>query len=97
MSRVLVIRPKAEAQAASARDWYDDQLPGLGDDFIDRLDEAIPKAHANPLHYQKVLHEIRRVLLRRFPFAVFFVAEPQRVVVLAVLHQTDNPSQWNNL
>jgi plasmid stabilization system protein ParE len=32
--------------------------------------------------------------LRRFPYAVFFVAESARVVVLAVLHQSEDPKKW---
>jgi len=94
MSRQLVIRRKAELQAAKARDWYDAQFEGLGDRFIGELEAAIKKAHENPLHYQKIRLEIRRVLLRRFPYALFFVAQEQRVVVLAVLRQSESPQKW---
>jgi plasmid stabilization system protein ParE len=97
MKRALVVRSRAESQATQARDWYESQLEGLGRGFVIELDHAIQKAHENPLHYQIVHREIRRVLLRRFPYAVFFVEEPQRVVVLAILHQYESPKKWENL
>ena len=97
MKRKLIVRRRAEAQAFHARDWYESQLDGLGHRFVDQLDLAIQKAHQNPQHYQAVHREIRRVLLRRFPYAVFFVAEPERVVILAILHQYEDPAKWSEL
>ena len=61
------------------------------------LDRAVRTAHENPLHYQIVHREIRRVLHRRFPYAVFFIAERRRIVVLAILHQYEDPGKWKQL
>jgi len=95
MTRPLVVRRRAEVQAGYAYDWYESQLEGLGRRFLTELDYTIQKAHENPLHYQTIYREIRRVLVRRFPYAVFFVEEPERVVVLAILHQSENPIKWS--
>jgi plasmid stabilization system protein ParE len=97
MTHKLIVRRRAEVQAFHARDWYESQLDGLGHRFVDELDRAIQKAHQNPQHYQVVHREIRRVLLRRFPYAVFFIAEPERVVVLAILHQYEDQAKWKDL
>ncbi|MEN8162817.1 MAG: type II toxin-antitoxin system RelE/ParE family toxin, partial [Acidobacteriota bacterium] len=91
MTRNLIVRRSAEIQASRARDWYESQLDNLGRRFVVELDHAIQKAHENPPHYQPVHREIRRVLLRSFPYAVFFISEPRRVVVLAILHQYEDP------
>jgi toxin ParE1/3/4 len=37
---------------------------------------------------------VRRALARRFPYAVFYLVERDRVVVLAVLHQAVDPARW---
>jgi len=97
MTRTLLVRRRAELHAATARDWYEQKRPGLGADFIEELGFAIEKAHENPLHYQTIILGLRRVLLRRFPYAVFFVAEENRVVVLAVLRQSEDPGKWKTL
>ncbi len=97
MTRKLVVRRKAELQAALARDWYDEQLEGLGNQFIGELENAIFKAHKNPFHYQTLHHKMRRVLRHRFPYALFFVAEENRVVILTILRQSENPKKWRSL
>jgi plasmid stabilization system protein ParE len=97
MNRALIVRRRAEIQARQARDWYESQLEGLGRRFVIELDHAVQKALENPLHYQTVHREIRRVLLRLFPYAIFFVEKPERVVVLAILHQYEDPTKWEGL
>jgi hypothetical protein len=69
MTRKLIVRRRAELQAASARDWYDEQTDSLelGDRFIRQLDAAISMIQENPLIYQKIFREIRRVLLPGLP------------------------------
>ena len=37
---------------------------------------------------------VRRAIVSRFPFAVFYLVEPKRVVVLRVLHTARNPILW---
>jgi len=33
-------------------------------------------------------------LAKRFPYGIFYVVEPQRIVVLAVLHTARDPQVW---
>ena len=97
MTRKLIVHPRVEAQAGGARDWYDAQRPGLGDRFVDELEVAVKKAHEPPLLSQKVHTEIRRILMRRFPYAIFFVSTESQVSVLGLLRQSENPEKWGHL
>jgi plasmid stabilization system protein ParE len=81
------IQPRAEAEADQATVWYETQQPGLGIEFLLELDAAIERAAEAPLAYASLFLEARRVLLRRFPFAVYFLYENEVVEVFAVLHQ----------
>lgn len=83
----LYIQPRVEVEAEHAAAWYEVQQPGLGMEFILELDAAIERAVETPLIYAPVFQEIRRVLVRRFPFAVYFVFTTSSLDVLAVLHQ----------
>lgn len=48
-----------------------------------------------PASFPLVHRTVRRALLRRFPYAVFFVEQGDaEVVVLAVLHQASDPARW---
>ncbi len=67
MSLELVIRPEAEADALEAYRWYNEQLPGLGDEFLVEIDRALENIRANSEAQRRLHREFRRVLTRRFP------------------------------
>ena len=69
------VQPHAEAEAEQAAAWYEAQQPGLGIELLLELDAAIERAAETPLGYAPLFREARRVLLRRFPFAVYFLYE----------------------
>ena len=45
------------------------------------------------LLYQQVHREVRRALTRRFPYAVYFIVEGDRISILRVLHQARDPDE----
>jgi plasmid stabilization system protein ParE len=90
------IQPGAEADANEAAAWYEAQQPGLGIEFVLELDAAIERAAEAPLAYEAIFGDLRRVLLRRFPYSVYFVFERELVEVFAVLHQQRAPSRWQS-
>jgi plasmid stabilization system protein ParE len=94
MSRELIIRPEAEADIALAFGWYEARVSGLGSEFLLVLDAAFNSIVRNPNLYPRVHKRVRRALTRRFPFAIFFVAERRRIVVLSVFHVKRNPQAW---
>lgn len=64
------IQPRAEAEADEAAAWYEAEQPALGIEFLLELDAAIERAAETPLAYAPAFLEARRVLMRRFPFAL---------------------------
>lgn len=94
MSPELIIRPEAEAEMREAFDWYEERVPGLGSDFLLNLDAAFRSILRAPQHYPVVHRNIRRALIRRFPYQIFFVEAPHRIVVLAVFHAKRSPKRW---
>ena len=49
---------------------------------------------ANPLIHQVVFADIRKGVVRRFPYCVFYRPHPDRVEVIAVFHSSRDPSIW---
>ncbi len=92
----LIIRPEAEAEISEAFDWYEERVLGLGSNFILNLDAAFHTILRNPLLYPVLHNNIRRSLLRRFPYQVLFIYEDNRIVVLAVFHSKRNPKHWKH-
>ena len=91
MKRKVIVRPEAEQDIREAHAWYLRISPSLADEFSSAVDQAISLASQNPLAFALIHSSLRRVLLKRFPYALFFVAEESKIVVVGVLHQTRHP------
>lgn len=78
MSRRLIIRPHAEEDISEAALWYENQQPGLGNDFLKEVRTAIESAVKTPLVYRRLRRrpDVRRVLTDRFPYRVFSYYAP---------------------
>jgi plasmid stabilization system protein ParE len=90
----LLIRPEAERDIGDAADWYDRQRPGLSLEFRAALDKTLDAIAENPRVHPQVYRSLRRALVRRFPFGVFFVPRSKSVIVVAVLHTARDPRLW---
>jgi toxin ParE1/3/4 len=90
------LRPLAAAEVADARNWYDRQRHGLGDDYERELRVVIDAIERGPRTFPFVdgSTDIRRALLPRFPYGVFYVEGADVVVVLAVAHLRREPGYW---
>lgn len=96
MSYRLVVRPKAEADILRAYRWYESEFEGLGMQFIESLDDGLERISENPLHYAEIAGGVRRKLLNKFPFGLFYIFENKEVRVLAVLQHVQNPEIWKS-
>jgi plasmid stabilization system protein ParE len=94
MSRWLIVRPEAESDIVSAAEWYDEQRPGLSLEFRSALDQTLLAIKENPELYARVYHDLRRALLHRFPYGVFYVQRAEGVIVAAVLHTSRSARLW---
>ena len=96
MTPRFVLRPQAGAELLDARDWYENQRSGLGGAFATEVDRALVGILQAPLDYPRVQGEIRRALVRRFPYAIYFRAIPDEIVALAVIHGRRHPRRWQS-
>jgi plasmid stabilization system protein ParE len=90
----LVVRPLAEADLDSAFVWYEAQSPSLGLDFLRAVDACFDAIAARPLVYPVVHRGLRRALLRRFPYGVYFHVDETTVRVVACIHCRQHPRRW---
>ena len=91
---MLRFRPEVAADLRSAQEWYEARRRGLGHEFILALESLLERVDATPGEFPSVYGKVHRALLRRFPYAVFFIIEGDDRVVLGVLHQAVDPSRW---
>ena len=96
MSRALVIEPEAEADIVAAATWYQEQSPIIGASFSRAVRSALDRVQDNPYQYQTVYDRYRRVLLRRFPYALIYTITDAGIVVLACMHGRRDPKRWQD-
>jgi plasmid stabilization system protein ParE len=90
----VVFRASAGAQVVDAQAWYDNQRQGLGAEFARSLESAINRVVRNPLAAPVVHQDVRRVLLKRFPYSVFYMVEGDALLVLSCMHTRRAPLNW---
>jgi plasmid stabilization system protein ParE len=93
---VIEVRFEDEAQrdALEAFDWYEGERAGLGFAFLESVDAAVLRIEREPLAFAIVYRELRRVLVHRFPYAIYFRVFPNQISVVAVVHGRRHPRIW---
>ncbi len=94
MIYTVYVRPEAENDIAEAAFWYEKQLKHLGDDFLDEIQNIFKIISENPYIYAVVHRQVRRVLIYRFPFAIYYRIEQEFTIVIAVIHSRRYPKRW---
>ena len=96
MSRRLIVKPAAEFDIADGFQWYQERQLGLGFRFVEQLDAVFQRVVENPASYQEVMPEVRKAVVRRFPYLVFFTFDPEAVHILAVIPAAQDPDYINS-
>ena len=94
MALPVVYRRQVGRDLAAGFGYYEGQTEGLGERFLAAVDSVFDAIERYPQMFAQVHGEVRRALVSRFPYGVFYRIEAKRVVVLAVLHTARDPRLW---
>ena len=92
----LPIRLRSEVihDLTQAADWYDKQRAGLGAEFAEEAYAAFEALAERPRSFPVVRRNVRRALMKRFPYAIYFQPEDEAVTILVVVHTARSPGIW---
>jgi toxin ParE1/3/4 len=95
----LTVLCDAELESAEAAAWYDDQRAGLGDEFLTEVAQALTNIGSDPQSFSRLesyagRYEVRRCVLRRFPYLIVFACRPNETLVVAIAHGRRRPLYW---
>lgn len=93
MSYSVDIRRAAERDVAAAQAWYEKQQAGLAAQFHAEFAATMDVLAETPLIYPKLYRDVRRAILRRFPYLVWYRVEDSLVTVLACTHGKIDPTK----
>src|SRR5438045_44002 len=86
MTKRVVLRRAARTEFDEASDWYERRHPGLGAAFAAAIQEVFDRVAAQPQLHGIVLRDIRRAVVRGFPYCDYYRERPSTLVVLSVFH-----------
>jgi plasmid stabilization system protein ParE len=90
----VVFTKAARAELIDAQDWYESEATGLGRRFRAAIEALVERMSVNPMQFPVGFKNVRRALLRRFPYSLFFVIENETLFVIACFHASRDPAQW---
>lgn len=88
MTRVEINR-SASADLARIAAYYENAKEGLGDKFLDRVQESIDRIALNPQGYPKLIGGARRAELRQFPYSLWFTFKNDVLIIGCLHHRRD--------
>jgi plasmid stabilization system protein ParE len=83
--------PFAESELVHSAAFYEARRGFLGDDFLDQIEETLLKIRANPELGRPGKFQTRSFKVRRFPFRIFYLTQPERVWIVAIAHLSRRP------
>jgi plasmid stabilization system protein ParE len=92
----IVFLDEARAEFDAAADWYERQKPGLGADFIGRVQDVLDRIAAMPRLHQVIFQDVRRAVVKKFPYTVLYQIESDHILVIAIFHGKRDPSIWQS-
>ncbi|HEX6716633.1 MAG TPA: type II toxin-antitoxin system RelE/ParE family toxin [Pyrinomonadaceae bacterium] len=93
MSFTVVFRRIAKREFDDAISWYQERREGLGRELRVAVEQQLGRIALTPYQFACVKGEVRRAVLQRFPYSIYFIVEDDRIVVLAIFHARRAPSQ----
>ena len=88
-------RAEALAEYEEAIRYYFAIDPALSRDFVAEIEQAVARVCQSPRLRPVVgSYQVRRHLVSRFPFGVYYVCEDDKVTIWAIVHQSRNPRRW---
>jgi plasmid stabilization system protein ParE len=87
----IVYHPEAEAELIESARFYDRRVPGLGRRFLLDVDTSIEKIVESPTKWRVVEGEIRRFLMKKFPFSIYYRVEGEVIRILVFKHHSRHP------
>ena len=90
----IVLRRRARAEIGAAVERYQAESPSAADAFFRTVQDALAAIAENSRQFHVLRGRLRRVILRRFPYGVYYKIYPDHISVVGVIHLRRDPRRW---
>lgn len=88
--------PAASRELEDALNWYLERSPRASERLAIAIDRAVENIRRDPLRFPVVGRNLRSCSVDRFPYALVFQVEPNRIYIIAVAHAKRRPRYWRD-
>jgi plasmid stabilization system protein ParE len=87
----LILLSQADLDIQTGFERYEDYQQGRGEVFMRQLDAAFTLLRQHPEVAPVYAGPYRRMLVREFPYGIFYQAQPARIIVAAIMDLRQDP------
>ncbi|MEO8168610.1 MAG: type II toxin-antitoxin system RelE/ParE family toxin [bacterium] len=84
----------AKAELADASYFYEDRRKGLGVSFLREAEKTVRRLAQFPESGRTEKPNIRRAFVKKFPYAILYSIQPEKIFIVAVMHCSRKPGYW---
>jgi len=96
MNLPLVFQAGVRDEIDEAYAWYETQQKGLGEEFLTEVQLVLDRIDQNLELHVPIHQNVRHSRLKRFPYAVYYRIDPNRIAIIAVHHSNRDPRRWQS-
>jgi ParE toxin of type II toxin-antitoxin system, parDE len=90
----VIFHPEASDEMFESARFFDEKCAGLGSDLITAIQESTRRILQFPESGPIEKWNIRKCLVRGFPFTLLYEATSDHIFIVAVMHQHRRPGFW---
>lgn len=87
---------EARKEFFKAANYYEEQVVGLGDIFIDEVVNVLEVLEQYPSSGTKITSTERRFLVSRFPYGIVYTVEEDLITIFAIMNLRQEPGYWES-
>jgi len=90
----VILHPEAQQELRNAALYYEQQELGLGGRFVDATQSGFRQIERSPFTWRCIRGDIRRFLVKTFPYGIVYAPVDDQIFILAVMHLKREPDYW---
>lgn len=91
-----IFHPEALNEYSEAVRYYTEQRVKVAQAFINVIEDAVHRLRKAPTRYPAIEEDVRRCMVRKFPYGVLYTIEQDYILILAVMHCSREPGYWKS-
>lgn len=90
----IELSDEAEKDFDKSYQYYANENEKVADNFFQQVDKSLNKISESPDTFQKAYKNVRKYVMKKFPFIIYYQTTQLVVRVIAIFHTSRNPEIW---